>query len=819
MELYAIFLTISIAVLSVMIAYRVISAKKIKNRDRRTFTNIQWVTVSVFAAAVLMFIPLYYNYPSLKFGDGFAFIRPFIISVHSTLRLFILDGEFDTVIKATKFFRGEIPLHVLYNLYAAVIYATAPILTFINVILLFEKTVNKMRYYAIRIFGKNRTVCIFSELNERSVIMAESIYENAGKNDGKAGNKISIVFTDVYEKENVEKEYDLLMRAKDIKALLLKSDITRIESNFYDRKADRIQKLKDEIKALCKNDKKDGASEQISKKKQRKISKLERLTRKSGNLEIFIDGGNDTENIEQLLKLNEIYKRCWNRTVSIYIFSFSATTGYILDSIDKGDNTVNVRFREKRKESYDKFLKGELKDEDYQLDGSYYVRRINPLNRLALNTLSDTRLARYLLKDEFSYAEDDKTAFPSNSGTEAVIDKPEKENKNGKPKKIDILIVGCGTQGKAFLKTALWLYQRQGYLVNITVMDQRKTKDVAADIRSDCPELVINDTYNVDTDAAYRINVFGGADVLKNDINSFFDKKSALERMNSVKAVFVTLGDDDKNTEAAIKFRKAFDRIKIISKKELHPALPLIYTVVYDEKKASNLQMTGGDNASALRFFGSIDYCGEKYNTYFINFIGSLQETYSYDIIADQKKTEKDALKYHLQWIRTASELRKEYNRTDVPGEMMAEHEKFRSAFRNIAEPTDNNGVKKAPVWGDEKYYEDTSGPEYKNVIPEVLSEEIRLFDDFEYPRNSSIAKAKQRKLMEDVFGKEQECPGGMSCNCRRCKDKRINEHMRWNMYMRASGFRYNARKDYRAQFHKDIVPWTALPLTEQYKD
>lgn len=42
---------------------------------------------------------------------------------------------------------------------------------------------------------------------------------------------------------------------------------------------------------------------------------------------------------------------------------------------------------------------------------------------------------------------------------------------------------------------------------------------------------------------------------------------------------------------------------------------------------------------------------------------------------------------------------------------------------------------------------------------------------------------------------------------------------MRWNMYMRASGFRYNARKDYRAQFHKDIVPWTALPLTEQYKD
>lgn len=243
-------------------------------RSKRMLSSLQLLTVGVFLAVVVIFLPIYYyNY---KFGDGYKFVRPFLISLHNALRVFILDGEFDIIVKSLKC--QDIAVRVCFSIYAALLYVAAPILTFTNVLSLFKNVLGELRY---KLYCRRKHY-IMSELNEKSIALAKSIYQN--------DKKAAIVFTDVFE-QNEENDYELLMKARDMNAICLKRDISYLNFAY-----------------------------------------------KKGDIEIFLIGKDESENISQAVNITtELNKKNSKYNVKVFVFSTKPSAAYIIDSVKYGN--------------------------------------------------------------------------------------------------------------------------------------------------------------------------------------------------------------------------------------------------------------------------------------------------------------------------------------------------------------------------------------------------------------------------------------------------------------------------------------------------
>ncbi len=256
--------------------WRALCVYKDEKRTKRVLSAIQVYTIGIFVSVVVLFIPIYYT--SYDFGDTYNFVRPFLISVHNSLRIFILDGEFDIIVDSVK--DQNVYLRVCFSLYAALLYVIAPILTFSNVLSLFKNVQGEVRYK----WHKNKNHYIMSELNEKSIALAKSIH--------KKQKDAVIVFTDVFEK-NEEDDYELLMQARDMNAILLKKDISHLE-----------------------------------------------FVRKKGDVEIFLIDDDESENVSQAVKITtELDKNNSKHNVKVFVFSTKPSAAYIIDSI-KYDNLL-----------------------------------------------------------------------------------------------------------------------------------------------------------------------------------------------------------------------------------------------------------------------------------------------------------------------------------------------------------------------------------------------------------------------------------------------------------------------------------------------
>ena len=71
---------------------------KTGKRAKRVLSSIQIFTIGVFFSVLLIFIPIRYTNNALT--DSHRYIRPFLLAVHNSFRVFILDGDFDTVTNA-----------------------------------------------------------------------------------------------------------------------------------------------------------------------------------------------------------------------------------------------------------------------------------------------------------------------------------------------------------------------------------------------------------------------------------------------------------------------------------------------------------------------------------------------------------------------------------------------------------------------------------------------------------------------------------------------------------------------------------------------
>lgn len=341
----------------------------------------------VFIAALFMFFPIHTVTAEATLLGGW---RAFLLSVFNSMQVFAIGCEFN-VVKDSMMFCPDW-LDVIYQVWAATLFVLAPIFTFGFVMSLFKNLSAYLKY----ILSFFKEVYVFSELNEKSLVLA---------NDIKSKNqRVSIVFTDVFE-ENEESTYELIENAKKLGSICFKKDILVINFNKHSKK--------------------------------RSIS-------------FFAIGSNETENLNQSLKLIENYRDREN--THIYIFSTKIESELLLTAIDKG---------------------------------VVKVRRINEVQSLVNRVLYEQG---------------------------CVLFDSAREASDGN-KKISAIVVGMGSHGTEMVKALTWFGQMDGYKLEINAFDRDPLSEeqfvaVAPELMS--PDY---NGVEIEGEAQYKITVHPGIDV------------------------------------------------------------------------------------------------------------------------------------------------------------------------------------------------------------------------------------------------------------------------------------------------------------------
>lgn len=247
------------------------------NTAKHALSAIQVFTVGVFVSTVLLFIPIFYT--NYNFEDSHKYVRPFLLAVQYSLRVFILDAEFQTVVDALK--NQADALHVLFSLYAATLYVIAPVLTFGNVLSAFININDAVRYR----WHRCKKHYILSELNQRSLALAKSIRDSQ--------TDAVIVFTGIPAAGENEKT-GLLAQARELKAICLRRDITNLN-----------------------------------------------IASKKGDVELFLVGENESKNVNQAISITrELNEKNKKYNVKVFVFCSKPGTASVVDSI-RYDNLLD----------------------------------------------------------------------------------------------------------------------------------------------------------------------------------------------------------------------------------------------------------------------------------------------------------------------------------------------------------------------------------------------------------------------------------------------------------------------------------------------
>lgn len=251
-----------------------ISTKKYKSKRILTSSNL--MIIGTFASSFIMFLPIYIE----RFAEDIIWSRvckTILISAHHTIRLFVIDSDFEDVYSVIRELGTGISPY--YSLFFSILYITAPVLTF-GFILSFFKNIASYRRL---LFAYFKDVYVFSELNEKSIALAGSILSK---------HNVAVVFTDVFEK-NEESSFEMREKAKELGAICFKKDILTVSFKHHS---------------------------------------------KASKLVFFIMGENDDENLKQSFGIIDTYKE--RKNTILYIFSDDVDGEFITASARNGNIIV-----------------------------------------------------------------------------------------------------------------------------------------------------------------------------------------------------------------------------------------------------------------------------------------------------------------------------------------------------------------------------------------------------------------------------------------------------------------------------------------------
>ena len=209
-------LAVTIAIVAVSVA---IAFKMSRQRKNNLLSPSNVIMVGTFLSSAVMFVPIYAD--AFR-NDGIVvkIVKTFFVSLHHSLRLFIVDSDFDVIRNAAV--TQDSLFYNIYSITAAILFVAAPILAF-GVVLSFFKNVSAHRRY---LSSYQKDAYIFSKLNERSLALAKSIKEKQ--------KNAAIVFTGVFEQS--EEPDALLLKAKAMRAICFKKDIVAINFSAHSKK-------------------------------------------------------------------------------------------------------------------------------------------------------------------------------------------------------------------------------------------------------------------------------------------------------------------------------------------------------------------------------------------------------------------------------------------------------------------------------------------------------------------------------------------------------------------------------------------------------
>lgn len=312
-----------------------------------------------------------------------------ILALHSTLQVFTIDVGAKELLEAIQ---AALPGFSVYFLMMSALMLVCPVLTVSFILSL----VKNLSAYLRMLLAYLRDWYVFSELNEKSIALAKDIRKHH--------KKATIVFTDVFGGEE-EASYELIEKAKEIGAVCFKNDILTITFRPHCKKAKTV---------------------------------------------FFTIGGQETENVDQALKLIEKYKSSDN--VRIFVFSTRIDGEILLTKAEKG---------------------------------KVKVRRVNEVRSL---------VNQQLFNDGHRLFE---KAVPSEDGM----------------KKISAVIVGLGQHGTEMLKALTWYCQMDGYRVEIDAFDlDEKAEDRFAALAPELMSEDYNGVL-IPEEAEYTIRIHSGFDV------------------------------------------------------------------------------------------------------------------------------------------------------------------------------------------------------------------------------------------------------------------------------------------------------------------
>ena len=379
-------LLISAGILFLSVALS-ISVSKSNYTKHRSFNLFNAMFAGVFVSALVMFYPIHYV---LEEESAWGILRAVLLSIFNSIQIFAGGCEFEVILQGLEY--CPYGINIIYQIWAAILLVLAPIFTFGFVLSLFKNLSANVNYLA-SFFSD---VYVFSELNEKSLVLASDI---------KAKNKNAVIaFTDVFE-ENEESSFELMEEAKKLHAICFKKDV------------------------LAVNFKKHSQKKTIS---------------------FFTIGVNETENLNQSLKLLEKFKDRDN--TNLYVFSTSIESKLLLSSTEHG------------------YVK---------------VRRINEVQSLINRILYEQG--------------------------EIIFDSA-REGENG-GKDISAVVIGMGRHGTEMVKALSWYGQMDGYNLEINAFDKdplakEKFVALAPELMSEKYNGV-----KVDGEAQYKIDVHSGFDV------------------------------------------------------------------------------------------------------------------------------------------------------------------------------------------------------------------------------------------------------------------------------------------------------------------
>ena len=354
---------------------------------KHSFSPFHVMFAGVFVATVLMFYPI--NMDSAG-GNVWGAWRAFLVSVFHAMQVFTIGCDFEVVKDGLTGCPAE--MMTAYSVWAAMLYVIAPVFTFGFVLSLFKNLSAYLKYLATYF----REIYIFSELNEKSLTLANDLK--------KSHRKAVFVFTDVFG-DNEESTCEMINEAKKLGAICFEKDILAVDFRKHS----------------------------------------------SGTpIYFFTIGKDDTENVNQSLKLIETFRNREN--THVYIFSTSVASELLLTSVDKG---------------------------------AVKVRRINEVQSLVNRVLYEQG---GLLFDSAREAADGR-------------------------KRICAAVVGLGNYGTEMLKALTWFGQMDGYKLELHAFDkdplaEEKFTALAPELMSDD-----YNGADVEGEAQYQITVHSGIDV------------------------------------------------------------------------------------------------------------------------------------------------------------------------------------------------------------------------------------------------------------------------------------------------------------------